>query len=96
METSSKPPMSTPDPLLPAETQQQIATRCGEMMQGAISCLCVSLGHELGLYKVLSKLGPSTVQQLAAAAGLSARWVEEWCYQQSAARLVCCDQEAKT
>lgn len=67
------------------------------MMQGAISSLCVYLGHELGLYKTLHKLGPSTPEGLAAAAGggLSERWVREWLYQQAASRLVCCDGEAK-
>lgn len=66
------------------------------MMQGAISCLCIYLGHELNLYKTLAQLGPSTVQKLASAANLSERWVQEWLYQQSAARMVCCDAEAKT
>lgn len=65
------------------------------MLQGAISSLCVYLGHELGLYKNLKSLGPSSPQQLASAAGLSERWVTEWLYQQSASRLVCCDSEAK-
>jgi hypothetical protein len=65
------------------------------MLQGAISSLCVYLGHELGLYKTLKSLGPSSPQQLASAAGLSERWVTEWLYQQSASRLVCCDSEAK-
>jgi hypothetical protein len=65
------------------------------MLQGAISSLCVYLGHELGLYKTLKQLGPSTAQQLAAAAGLSQRWVQEWLYQQSSSRLVCCDTEAQ-
>lgn len=88
-------PPAMPESLLPAETQQQISARCGQMLQGAISSLCVYLGHELGLYKTLQQLGPITAQQLAAAAGLSQRWVQDWLYQQSSSRLVCCDTEAQ-
>jgi hypothetical protein len=85
----------SPAPLLPAETTQQVSARCGQMMQGAISSLCVYLGHELGLYKTLKARGPCSAHELAAAAGgLSERWVREWLYQGAAARLVCCDSEA--
>lgn len=94
-EHSGQAHVADSEPLLPAETQQQISTRCGQAMQGAITSLCIYLGHELGLYKTLHGMGPSTAQQLATAAGLSERWVREWLYQQSASRLVCCDSNAE-
>jgi hypothetical protein len=60
---------TTLEPLLPAETQQQIAARCGQMMHGAVSSLCVYLGHELGLYKTLKSLGLATALSFLLRAG---------------------------
>ena len=47
-------------------------------LNGAMSCLTIYLGHELGLFDVLSKSGPMTSQQLASSAQINQRYAEEW------------------
>lgn len=41
-------------------------------------CLMISLGHRSGLFDVMSKLPPSTSDEIAAKAGLNERYVREW------------------
>jgi ubiquinone/menaquinone biosynthesis C-methylase UbiE len=47
------------------------------MNHGAL-CLMLSIGHRTGLFDVMSKLPPSTSQEIATAAGLNERYVREW------------------
>jgi 2-polyprenyl-3-methyl-5-hydroxy-6-metoxy-1,4-benzoquinol methylase len=61
-------------------------------LQGAVTSLLVLVGHRIGLYAGLSRLGgPVTGDELAAATGLHPRWVTEWLRQQAAAGLVAHD-----
>ncbi len=41
-------------------------------------CLMTSIGHRTGLFDVMSKLPPSTAQDIATQAGLQERYVREW------------------
>lgn len=91
-----KDEIGMPKPLLPPPSAQDLAQKCMSAISGSVTCLCVSLGHKLGLYSTLKRIGPSTSSGLASAAGLSERWVREWLYQQAAAGFVCTDQPAET
>ncbi len=44
----------------------------------AFTVTLVALGDRLGLFRQLGQLGPSTAQELAAAAGVDERYTEEW------------------
>ena len=57
-------------------------------MTGGAMCFGIWLGDELGLYKALSELGPTTADELAATAGCNARLVREWIDGQVAGHLV--------
>jgi 2-polyprenyl-3-methyl-5-hydroxy-6-metoxy-1,4-benzoquinol methylase len=50
---------------------------------GALDLFCVYVGDRLGLYRVLAEAGPSTVEELADAAGVNARYAREWLEQQA-------------
>ncbi len=53
----------------------------GQMLgafNGAMLSFMTSIGHQTGLFDVMSTLRPSTSHQIAAAAGLNERYVREW------------------
>ena len=59
----------------------------GQMLSdlgGAASLALVRIGDALGLYKTLHAKGPMTAEELAAAAGVDARYLREWAAQQAA------------
>ena len=41
-------------------------------------CLMVSVGHQTGLFDVMSKMPPATSENIASQAGLNERYVREW------------------
>ena len=47
-------------------------------LNGAMSCLSIYIGHELGLFDVLSKSGPITSQDFASRARINQRYAQEW------------------
>jgi SAM-dependent methyltransferase len=49
----------------------------GTLNEGAL-CLMISIGHRTGLFDAMAELPPSTSGEIAAAAGLSERYVREW------------------
>ena len=55
---------------------------------GVWDVFAVYLGDRLGLYRALSDRGPSTSAELAAALGLSERYVREWLEQQAASEIL--------
>ena len=55
---------------------------------GHFVAMMIHLGDRLGLYKTLSQVGEVTVDSLAGATGLKARWLLEWLRNQAAAGLV--------
>jgi 2-polyprenyl-3-methyl-5-hydroxy-6-metoxy-1,4-benzoquinol methylase len=67
---------------------EELAGRLFEAGLGAFEWATVTLGVRLGLYRALSDRGPSTSGELAAAAGIDARYAREWCEQQAVAGLI--------
>jgi len=57
-------------------------------MSGAATTAMVAVGDQLGLYRALAGGGPATPEELAARAGLAARYLREWLSQQAAAGFV--------
>lgn len=48
------------------------------MLNSAALSLMLSIGHKTGLFDTMSHLAPSTIEQIAKAAGLQERYVREW------------------
>lgn len=71
-------------------TAEELAGRLFEAGIGAFELLTVGLGDRLGLYRTLSD-GPLTPTALAAATGVDARYVREWCEQQATAGILAVD-----
>lgn len=61
-----------------------LADRLFRTCLDALDIAGVYLGHHLGYYAVLSKLGPSTSTEVAAATGTHERYTREWLEQQAA------------
>lgn len=58
-------------------------------LEGAVTSGMIHLGDRLGLYQSLSSFShPVTSDELAASLQLHPRWVQEWIYNQAAARLI--------
>jgi hypothetical protein len=83
-----------PPSLLPELTAEEVSQQCVSSMAGALACLSINIGHKLGLFQQLTASGPCNPAALAAAAGVSERWVREWCHQLAAARFISCDAQA--
>ncbi len=47
-------------------------------LNGGALCLMASIGHRTGLFDTMRALPPSTVEDIANAAGLAERYVQEW------------------
>lgn len=61
------------------ETPKEVfAEKLLTMMNHGALALMTSIGHRTGLFDVMSRLEPSTSQQIAEAAGLNERYVREW------------------
>ncbi|MBV9017939.1 MAG: SAM-dependent methyltransferase, partial [Alphaproteobacteria bacterium] len=73
-----------------AKLQQFIGHMLSDL-GGAASVALVHIGDELGLYKALHTKGPMTVVELAAEAGVHARYLREWLSQQAASSYVTYD-----
>jgi SAM-dependent methyltransferase len=59
---------------------------------GTWDVLAVYVGDRLGLYRILAERGSSTSAELAAAAGLSERYVREWLEQQASSAILEVDE----
>jgi SAM-dependent methyltransferase len=73
---------------------QRLEAFLGKMlgdMGAAVSGALVALGDHLGLYKALAARGPCSSDELAAATGLSERYLREWLSAQAAADYVSYD-----
>ena len=58
---------------------------------GLMDILTISLGNQLGLYRVLHEHGPVDVDTLASHAGIATRYAREWLEQQAVAGLIAHD-----
>ncbi len=62
---------------------------------GAMTSAMIYIGDRLGLYAKLAEVGSVTSEELAAATGLSERWLREWLYQQGASGVLEYDGEGR-
>ena len=60
------------------EKTEAFADRMLNILNDGALALMTSMGHRTGLFDVMSKLPPSTTDQIAGAAGLNERYVREW------------------
>jgi SAM-dependent methyltransferase len=74
--------------MTPAASAEALAERLFGDALGALDLFCVYLGDRLGLYAALADAGPSTAEDLAAAAGVNVRYAREWLEQQAMSRIV--------
>src|SRR5215475_11386921 len=61
--------------------QAKVEAFMGKMvsfLNGASMGFMISIGHRTGLFDTLAGLPPATSEEIAAAAGLNARYVREW------------------
>jgi SAM-dependent methyltransferase len=70
-----------------AKLEEFMGQMVGHMTGGAL-CFGVWLGDELGLYRVLTEIGPASADEVAARAGCNPRLVREWLDGQVAGGLV--------
>jgi SAM-dependent methyltransferase len=80
-------------PVDPAKLEAFAGRMMGDL-GAAVSASLVLLGDNLGLYKALATLGPSTSADLAAATNLSERYVREWLSAQAASDYLSYDATA--
>ncbi|GAA2126408.1 class I SAM-dependent methyltransferase [Nocardioides bigeumensis] len=74
----------TPDPTVTTD----LADRLFDSMLGTLDVLTIHVGDQLGLYDLLHRRGPLTAAEVAAGAGIDARYAREWLEQQTVAGLV--------
>jgi len=67
----------------------------GMLNEGALAVM-LSIGHRTGLFDTMSKLTPSTSEQIAKAAGLNERYVREWLGALTTGRIIEHDPVLKT
>ncbi len=70
------------------EYAQALAGRLFEAGLSSFELATIAVGDRLGLYRVLAEQGPCTSANLAARAGIDARYAREWCEQQASAGLL--------
>ena len=58
------------------------------ILNGGMLALMTSIGHQVGLFEAMAGLPSSTSEQIAAAAGLSERYVREWLNTMAAGKIV--------
>jgi 2-polyprenyl-3-methyl-5-hydroxy-6-metoxy-1,4-benzoquinol methylase len=76
-------------------TTEAFADRLFGSALGAIDIYAVYLGDRLGLYRALAEDGPATAAELAARAGIHARYAREWLEQQAVSEVLQVDDAAK-
>src|SRR5689334_1436942 len=70
------PPMS--DAALDQAKVRAFVDHIFETLNVSAQAMFISIGHKTGLITAMSRLPPSTSQQIADAAGLNERYVREW------------------
>jgi len=73
------------------DAREALAERLVDATTHALETLSVYLGLKLGLYQALAKLGAATETEVAAHAGVAARYAREWLEQQATAGYLACD-----
>ena len=67
---------------------EAFAGRMVGILNESFTAMMLSIGHQTGLFDVMSGLAPSTSDEIARAAGLNERYVREWLGALVAARIV--------
>jgi 2-polyprenyl-3-methyl-5-hydroxy-6-metoxy-1,4-benzoquinol methylase len=62
----------------PAARRDALAERVGAAILGSLDAQAIYIGDRLGLYRALQDGGPATAPELAARAGIDARYAREW------------------
>ncbi len=97
--SSAAAPLSTPDGVAsgfdPALAEQFSDRMVGVLNDAAIA-LMTSIGHQVGLFDAMSTLPPSTIADIASAAGAQERYVREWLGAMTTGRVVEQDPVAGT
>ncbi len=60
------------------ERVEEFSTRMLEILNGGLLSLLTSIGHQTGLFEIMSTMPSSTIEQIADASGLNERHVQEW------------------
>ncbi|MQA91034.1 MAG: methyltransferase domain-containing protein [Gemmatimonas sp.] len=71
-------PQSNPSRPLDTARTDAFGDRVLAALNEASVLLMMSIGHRTGLFETMSRLEPSTSEEIAAAAGLDERYVREW------------------
>jgi SAM-dependent methyltransferase len=78
-----------------AARRDALATRLFEATLGLMDLAAIHIGHRLGLYSALDRLGSATAAELAAETGTHERYVREWLEQQAVSGLLAVDDAAR-
>ncbi|MEW6042986.1 MAG: class I SAM-dependent methyltransferase [Thermoproteota archaeon] len=76
-------------------SENKFEERMLDVMNDAALALMLSVGHRTKLFDTLSKLAPSTSEQIASASGLNERYVREWLGAMVTSKVVDYEPEAK-
>jgi 2-polyprenyl-3-methyl-5-hydroxy-6-metoxy-1,4-benzoquinol methylase len=57
---------------------EEFASKMIQILNGGMLSLMISIGHKTGLFDVISRLQPSTSDEIALVANLNERYVREW------------------
>jgi 2-polyprenyl-3-methyl-5-hydroxy-6-metoxy-1,4-benzoquinol methylase len=82
----------------PVDAEAQVGALVERLFMGGIAALetlSIHIGNELGLYALLCDAGPSTVAEVAGAAGIHERYAREWLEQQATAELIDVDDPTR-
>src|SRR3954453_21865706 len=81
--------MTSPTTQIDPDKLKQYSLLVFTKLDGAVTAGMIHLGDHLGLYSAMRAAGrPLTIDELAAATSLDARWGPEWGHHQAAAKLV--------
>ncbi|MEZ5341840.1 MAG: class I SAM-dependent methyltransferase [Acidimicrobiales bacterium] len=83
MTSTASPSQPTPDP----DLVKLAAFTVFQIKQGELLATMIQLGHRLGLFVALDG-NPATIDQLAERTGYHRRWLQEWLYAVTAAKLL--------
>jgi 2-polyprenyl-3-methyl-5-hydroxy-6-metoxy-1,4-benzoquinol methylase len=82
--------------LEPMTSGDVYASRIGRALNSGFVALMISVGHRTRLFDTMAQLPPSTSMDIAAAAGLTERYVREWLGAMTTARIIQYDLRTAT
>jgi 2-polyprenyl-3-methyl-5-hydroxy-6-metoxy-1,4-benzoquinol methylase len=88
--------LTTDRPPFDQQRAEAFGERLTALLNDAFSALCLSLGHQTGLFDTMADLPAASSADIARAAHLDERYVREWLGAMSAAGIVVYDPAART